>query len=248
MVKWPKSRAVETLQDAAEMIAPERIAGPGDIDGLRDAEQRRERPLEEGIELGLFFLVGDDRRRAAGRAGEIAGAVMRQADADGRRRVSLCGECGERRAHLFRIAMRQAAIGDVAAIAPAAIGIGAVGDRGADFSGDRARPLPQQIGIERADRRRQPIRTADMRMAAIGGVEIAKRLQADMRGEIGVEIAVAAVVDLHLPLADADADMAIDEFARRDDQGAAAPRLGRRVGGIAHGAERPKAALGQGGK
>ena len=147
---------------------------------------------------------------------------MRQADALRRRRqIASRRESRKRCTHFFRLAMRQHAVGYLAAIKTAAIMIGSIYDRFSDLLRDRPGPLPQQIGFEIADGGRQPIGAADMRKAPVGRLYIAKRFEADMRAQISVGVWIIGAVTLNLALPEAGPDVSVDELTDRGDPRAA---------------------------
>src|SRR5579872_3607332 len=105
----------------------------------------------------------------------------------------------------------------------AAIAERAVDDRLAQFL--RCRPGPEflRIGIEPADRRRQPDRTADIGEALMRRLESRERIAAEMRLEIALDVRIGVArmdeVGLAALLPALDHDVALDPMARIDEPG-----------------------------
>ena len=164
------------------MVAAERIAAAGDLDRAGITQQRQQHLLGQPVEPLLLGLVGEDRLLAAGGAGEVAGAVVREEQAP--RPVPhhhpALGQDGTVLGVGDLFPPRQLTARDLGAEGPAAVAIVAVEHGPADLLGGSR--VPQGLGrrgLDVADGSRHPGVAAGVGGAVGAGLQHLERARAE---------------------------------------------------------------------
>jgi hypothetical protein len=164
-------------QHILEMRAAEGVAAACQAHAPGPSHQRKEDAIGQGVQTLLLILSGDDEPGPTGRAGEIAGFVVRQHHPFWHGVECRCP--GQREfpdfgiGHGIRGGQRPGC--QLRAMTAAAVAVAAVVDRGPDVS--RCIGIPDILGrlaVEVADRLGQPRRAAEIDIAAGRGLDGAK--------------------------------------------------------------------------